>query len=139
MQEARGAAYVFVSHDLAVVHAIADQIAVLYQGRICEIGSSEAVFEAPFHPYTEVLLGAILEPDPDAIPTLLTDDIIDQAPPEKGCSFQHRCPRRIDNRCDDVLPPRRELAEGHAIFCHREIQDLLALQHGDGTTQHSDF
>ena len=135
LQETRGAAYVFVSHDLAVVRAIADQVAVLYQGRICEIGPSEAVFEAPFHPYTEVLLGAILEPDPDVSPTLLAEDIIDQAPPETGCPFQRRCPRRVDNRCDDVMPPRRELAEGHAIFCHLESEELLALQLGDDATK----
>jgi peptide/nickel transport system ATP-binding protein len=131
LQEERGAAYVFVSHDLAVVRAVADKIAVLYQGRICEIGTSEAVFEAPFHPYTEVLLGAILEPDPDAVPTLLAEDIVEQAPPERGCPFQRRCPRRIDSRCDDVSPPSRELAEGHIISCHREIEDLLRLQRAD--------
>ena len=124
LQESRGAAYVFVSHDLAVVSAISDQIAVLYQGRICEIGSSEAVFEPPFHPYTEVLLGAILEPDPDVAPKLLTDDVIDRQPPESGCPFQRRCSRRIGGRCDEVLPPARDIGDGHVIYCHWDVDEL---------------
>jgi len=128
LQESRGAAYVFVSHDLAVVRAISDQIAVLYQGRICEAGPTEAVFQPPFHPYTEVLLGAILEPDPDAEPKLLADDVIDRHPPETGCPFQRRCPRRLGDRCDEVFPPLRELGEGHVIYCHLEIDELEALQ-----------
>ncbi|MEQ9488526.1 MAG: ABC transporter ATP-binding protein [Alphaproteobacteria bacterium] len=128
LQEKRGAAYVYVSHDLAVVRAISDQIAVLYQGRICETGPTEAVFEPPFHPYTEALLGAILEPDPDAVPRLLADDAIDRQPPEKGCPFQHRCLHRIDGKCDELPPPEREPGNGHVIYCHLETEELQAVQ-----------
>ncbi|MDE0415879.1 MAG: ABC transporter ATP-binding protein [bacterium] len=127
LQEMRGAAYVFVSHDLAVVRAISDQIAVLYQGRICESGPTEAVFRPPFHPYTEVLLGAILQPDPDAVPRLLADDVIDREPPSTGCPFQRRCSRRIDARCDEILPPPRHPETGHVIYCHLETDELPAL------------
>ena len=124
LQADRGAAYLFVSHDLAVVRAISDQIAVLYQGRLCEIGPTESVFGAPFHPYTEILLGAILEPDPDAAPTLLADDVVEKAPPVRGCSFQRRCPRRIGEICDAEAPPRRVLDGGHVIHCHLPPSEL---------------
>lgn len=66
---------IFVSHDLAVVRSVADKIAVLYQGRLCEQGSVDEVFQNPLHPYTEALLGATLEPDPDLRPTLLAFDV----------------------------------------------------------------
>ena len=57
--------------------AISDRVAVLYQGRLCEIGPVNAVYEAPFHPYTDVLLGAVLEPDPDIAPILSADDVVE--------------------------------------------------------------
>jgi len=88
-----GTTYIFVSHDLAVVKAISDRVAVLYQGRLCEIGPSKNVYKFPSHPYTEVLLGAVLEPDPDIKPKLIAEDIVEEKPPEKGCCFQGRCPR----------------------------------------------
>ena len=78
-----GTTYIFVSHDLAVVKAISDRVAVLYQGRLCEIGPSESVYKFPSHPYTEVLLGAVLEPDPDIKPKLVAEDIVEEKPPEK--------------------------------------------------------
>lgn len=124
LQEKNGAAYVFVSHDLAVVRAISDQIAVLYQGRICEIGPTEAVFSEPFHPYTDVLLGAILEPDPDTAPRLQADDVIDKRPPMTGCPFQRRCKRRVGAICDTTVPPAREASTGHHIHCHLELSEL---------------
>ena len=76
LKEDLGTTYVFVSHDLAVVRAISDRVAVLYQGRLCEIGPSQNVYKFPSHPYTEVLLGAVLEPDPD-ICLLYTSDAAD--------------------------------------------------------------
>ena len=124
LQEKRGAAYIFVSHDLAVVRAISDQIAVLYQGRICETGPTEAVFAAPFHPYTEVLLGAILEPDPDTAPRLKADDVIDKRPPAQGCPFQRRCQKKRGRICDTDTPPAREAAPGHVIHCHLPLVEL---------------
>ena len=82
----QGTTYIFVSHDLAVVRALSDRVAVLYQGRLCEVGPAAAVYGAPSHPYTEVLLGAVLEPDPDTAPTLSADDVIELAPPAQGCA-----------------------------------------------------
>ena len=79
--------YVLVSHDLAVVRALANRVAVLYQGRFCEMGPAHDVYGPPSHPYTEVLLGAVLEPDPDARPALVAEDVLELSPPARGCPF----------------------------------------------------
>ena len=120
----QGTTYIFVSHDLAVVKAISDRVAVLYQGRICETGPANAVYKAPFHPYTEVLLGAVLEPDPDVAPTLSADDVVEFSPPASGCPFQRRCPRKLGRICDSETPPSREIAPGHFINCHISASHL---------------
>lgn len=118
LRRSRNTAYVFVSHDLAVVRALSDRVAVLYQGRLCEIGPAAAVYAAPSHPYTEVLLGAVLEPDPDTVPTLSAADIVELSPPARGCPFQRRCPRKIGPQCDTETPPWQDDGHGHAIRCH---------------------
>jgi peptide/nickel transport system ATP-binding protein len=123
-----GTTYIFVSHDLAVVRAISDRVAVLYQGRLCEIGPSSAVYKYPSHPYTEVLLGAVLEPDPDLKPKLAAEDIVEEKPPENGCCFQGRCPRVIGEKCFKETPPWQISNHGNAIRCHINIKDLLKNQ-----------
>ncbi len=123
-----GTTYVFVSHDLAVVRAISDRVAVLYQGRLCEIGPSKNVYQFPSHPYTEVLLGAVLEPDPDIKPKLVAEDIVEEKPPEKGCSFQGRCSRILGDKCKKETPPWQMAKSGNAIKCHININDLEKLQ-----------
>ncbi len=120
--------YVFVSHDLAVVRVLADSVAVLYQGRLCEMGPSKTVYRFPSHPYTEVLLGAAQEPDPDAAPVLAAEDAVDLFPPAKGCPFQRRCPRRIGDICDNETPPWRPTELGHAIRCHIPVAELHGMQ-----------
>ena len=77
LTEDLGTTYIFVSHDLAVVKAISDRVAVLYQGRLCEIGPSNNVYQFHSHPYTEVLLGAVLDPDPDIKPNLIAEDCVE--------------------------------------------------------------
>ena len=128
LKEDLGTTYVFVSHDLAVVRAISDRVAVLYQGRLCEIGPSQNVYKFPSHPYTEVLLGAVLEPDPDIKPKLVAEDIVEEKPPEKGCSFQGRCPRKIGDICNLEVPPWQIGENGNAIRCHINIEELASLQ-----------
>ena len=128
LKEDLGTTYVFVSHDLAVVRAISDRVAVLYQGRLCEIGPSQNVYKFPSHPYTEVLLGAVLEPDPDIKPKLVAEDIVEEKPPEKGCSFQGRCPRKIGDICNLEVPPWQIGENGNAIRCHINIDELASLQ-----------
>ena len=120
----QGTTYIFVSHDLAVVKAISDRVAVLYQGRLCEIGPAEAVYTAPFHPYTDVLLGAVLEPDPDVAPKLIADDVVELSPPARGCPFQRRCSRKLGTICDSEMPPARQLRAGHVINCHIPADEL---------------
>ena len=123
-----GTTYIFVSHDLAVVKAISDRVAVLYQGRLCEIGPKQNVYNFPSHPYTEVLLGAVLEPDPDIKPKLIAEDIVEEKPPENGCSFQGRCPRILGDKCRLEVPPWQVGENGNAIRCHIGIEELKNLQ-----------
>ncbi|MBL6783259.1 MAG: ABC transporter ATP-binding protein [Alphaproteobacteria bacterium] len=128
LKKERGTTYIFVSHDLAVVKAISDRVAVLYQGRLCEIGPSDAVYQAPFHPYTDVLLGAVLEPDPDTAPTLSADDVVELSPPAKGCPFQRRCPKKLGEICENQTPPAQTSIQasnqGHVIHCHIPLKEL---------------
>ncbi|MCR9127164.1 MAG: ATP-binding cassette domain-containing protein [Rhodobacteraceae bacterium] len=133
LKHKQGTTYVFVSQDLAVVKALSDRVAVLYQGRLCEIGPSDRVYARPSHPYTEVLLGAILEPDPDTAPRLSADDVVERAPPERGCPFQRRCPRKIGDICDTLMPPWRAASTDHAIRCHHEIDALKPVQRPGGS------
>ena len=128
LKEDFGTTYVFVSHDLAVVRAISDRVAVLYQGRLCEIGPSKNVYKFPSHPYTEVLLGAVLEPDPDIKPKLVAEDIVEEKPPENGCSFQGRCPRIVGDICKNEVPPWQTSDNGNLIRCHIKIEDLKNQQ-----------
>jgi peptide/nickel transport system ATP-binding protein len=119
-----GTAFMFVSHDLTVVHALADRVAVLYQGRICETGPAAAVYGAPNHPYTAVLLGAVLAPDPDHAPRLLAEDTTDRAPPARGCPFQRRCPVKRGAICETDRPPAQDAGGGHVIHCHIPLDTL---------------
>ena len=128
LQAEKGSSYIFVSHDLAVVRAVSDRVAVLYQGRICEIGPAAAVYAPPYHPYTRTLMGAVLTPDPDAAPSLLAHDMTERAPPASGCPFQRRCAHRIGPVCDHETPPLRQISSGHAIHCHLETATLAELK-----------
>ena len=131
LKEDFGTTYIFVSHDLAVVRAISDRVAVLYQGRLCEIGLSKNVYNFPSHPYTEVLLGAVLEPDPDIKPKLVAEDIVEEKPPEVGCSFQGRCQRILGDICKNEAPPWQTGENGNSIRCHIKIEDLKKQQTTD--------
>ncbi|MFD0857873.1 dipeptide ABC transporter ATP-binding protein [Roseovarius aquimarinus] len=127
LQAENGSSYIFVSHDLAVVRAVSDRVAVLYQGRICEIGPAAAVYAPPYHPYTSTLMGAVLSTDPNAAPRLLADDRTERAPPATGCPFQRRCAHRIGPLCDTDTPPARQIGDGHYIHCHLGQAELAAL------------
>jgi peptide/nickel transport system ATP-binding protein len=126
LQRERNTTYIFITHDLGVVRAFADRVAVLYQGRLCEVGTVDEIYTPPYHPYTETLLGAVLEPDPDAKPVLLASDTPEMAPPSQGCPFQRRCPRHLGEICDQESPIWRSPndAEGHMIRCHIDAAEL---------------
>ncbi len=122
--------YLFISHDLGLVRYLSDRIAVLYLGRIMEIGPAETVFAGPHHPYTEALLSAVPSLDgqrPDRI--RLSGEIPSAADPPSGCVFHTRCPRRLPTgECESTEPPLREVAPGHLMSCHIPIDQLTVLQ-----------
>ena len=113
--------YLFISHDLAVVEAVADRLAVLYFGRIVEMGPAEEVFGAPRHPYTK-----LLEWSTPAIrrPLLRAEaaaaELPDPLRPPPGCAFAARCPRAEDD-CRTVPPPVTLLASNHEVACHHPL------------------
>ena len=119
--------YLLIAHDLAVVRQVADRVAVMYRGRLCEVGVADAVFAPPFHPYTRALLSAIPIPEPAAARRAERVRLPDMGSPSaggRGCPFSGRCPVRIGAICDDVAPPVRALEGGHTIACHHELATL---------------
>ncbi|HEY3895584.1 MAG TPA: oligopeptide/dipeptide ABC transporter ATP-binding protein [Pseudonocardiaceae bacterium] len=121
--------YLFVSHDLSVVRHIANRIAVMYLGRIVEIGTSEELFSAPAHPYTQALISAIPLPDPRKERAreriILTGDVPNPADPPSGCRFRTRCPlfatRLTDPQrhlCTTDPPPLSPHTNTHQVACH---------------------
>jgi peptide/nickel transport system ATP-binding protein len=130
LQARRQVSYVFISHDLGVVRYLSDRIAVLYLGRLMELGPAEVVFDGPHHPYTEALLSAV--PSLDGMPPSrirLEGEIPSAANPPSGCVFHTRCPRHLGPICDETEPPLVEVQAGHAMRCHIPIEELRRLQH----------
>jgi peptide/nickel transport system ATP-binding protein len=129
LQAERQVSYVFISHDLGVVRYMSDRIAVLYLGRLMQLGPAEAVFEAPHHPYTEALLSSVPSIDGDHGARIkLEGDIPSAANPPSGCVFQTRCPRKIGAVCETTEPPLIEVAPGSLMRCHIPIDQLAVLQ-----------
>ena len=112
----------FIAHDLAVVKAVSDRVAVMYLGRLCEVGPSEQLFARPAHPYTALLIEAIPVPDPDVRPTETVPVGEPPSPiaPPSGCRFRTRCPRG-DQRCSDEVPELRAVAPGQFVACHHPL------------------
>jgi peptide/nickel transport system ATP-binding protein len=121
--------YLLISHDLGVVRYLADRIAVMYLGRIMEVGDSENVFRGPNHPYTEALLSAIPNVDGAAAARIrLEGEIPSPANPPSGCVFHTRCHRFMKGLCDVTEPPLIEVEPGHLMKCHIPIEELRRLQ-----------
>ncbi len=128
MQRIHGTALLFISHDLAVVRAIAQTVAVLFAGQICEHGPAESVMTTPHHPYTIMLLSAVLSvAKPMHSMAASTADPV-QAVPAGGCPFRHRCAIAIAQRCADQIPPVQQLANGHQVRCHHPPAVLHAYR-----------
>jgi peptide/nickel transport system ATP-binding protein len=122
--------YLFISHDLGVVRYLADRIAVLYLGRLLEVGSADAVFAGPHHPYTEALLSAVPSLDGQRGDRIrLHGEIPSAASPPAGCVFHTRCPRKLTTGvCETVEPPLAEAEPGHLMSCHIPLEQLRQLQ-----------
>jgi oligopeptide/dipeptide ABC transporter ATP-binding protein len=119
MQRERGLTYLFVSHDLSVVRYICERLAVMYLGRIVEQGTVEAVFSAPVHPYTKLLLDAVPVPVPRAARgrARLKGDPPSPSAVLVGCAFRGRCPV-AGERCGREAPALRAIADGRLVACH---------------------
>jgi len=116
-----GLSYLFIAHDLALVKQVSDRVAVMYLGKLVEIGPAESLYREPLHPYTVALLASIPKPDPAAARAPVSDTIKGELPspldPPSGCRFRTRCPRAQDV-CAAEEPPLRKLADGHFAACH---------------------
>jgi peptide/nickel transport system ATP-binding protein len=114
---------VFISHDLAVVKNISDRVAVMYLGRLCEIGPTEQLYRDPRHPYTASLLSAIPSPNPQTtrVPLMVYGDVASPLDPPSGCRFRSRCPR-AQELCGSVVPIMRPTFDGHFVACHFPLE-----------------
>ncbi|HEY0315753.1 MAG TPA: ABC transporter ATP-binding protein [Sphingomonas sp.] len=131
LQARQNVSYIFISHDLGVVNYLADRVAVLFLGRLLEIGPTRAVLSAPHHPYTEALVSAspaLASADADAARIRLHGTIPSAASPPSGCVFHTRCPRKIGAVCETEEPPMIAGDDGHAIRCHIPAAELRRLQ-----------
>ncbi len=129
LQSEQHTSYVFITHDMGVVRYVADRIAVMYLGRIQEVGPTDTIFEGPNHPYTEALLSAIPSVDgEEKVRIRLDGEIPSPANPPSGCVFHPRCPRAIAGVCEVSEPELREIEPGHAIRCHIPVETLIELQ-----------
>jgi peptide/nickel transport system ATP-binding protein/oligopeptide transport system ATP-binding protein len=121
LQAELGIAFLFISHDLAVIRHISDEIAVMYLGKFVEYAPADKIFSAPKHPYTKALLSSIPAPDPTSkSPRLILEgDVPSPMNPPAGCPFHPRCPVAID-RCSTEAPKLKATQSGakHAVACH---------------------
>ncbi|MBL4771586.1 MAG: dipeptide ABC transporter ATP-binding protein [Planctomycetes bacterium] len=119
LQEEFGLSYIFIAHDLSIVRYISDRVAVMYLGRIVEMGTTQEIFDNPQHPYTKALLSAIPRVDfkerPDRIP--LDGDVPSPINPPSGCHFHPRC-REATDACKQSYPEVQNSSNGHMVRCH---------------------
>ncbi|MCF6273967.1 MAG: dipeptide ABC transporter ATP-binding protein [Rhodobacteraceae bacterium] len=121
LQQKFGLTYLFISHDLSMVRHLATRVAVMYLGRLVELGDAETLYMTPRHPYTQALLSAVPHPDPAQAGNIeriiLKGDVPSPANPPPGCTFSTRCPR-AQAKCKQDSPKWREIGEGHFAACH---------------------
>lgn len=129
LQVEHGIAYLFISHDLAVVRALAHRVGVLYRGKLVEYGLVEEVFSPPFHPYTHMLLSAVPEIERTQAPRPAVSS--EPEPPgvhQGACPFSDRCQWKVGAICDHVAPPWESTSDTHALRCHIPLEDLAGRE-----------
>jgi oligopeptide/dipeptide ABC transporter ATP-binding protein len=119
LQQQRGIAYLFIAHDLAVVEHISRRVMVMYLGKIVETTEAKTIIREPQHPYTQALISAIPEVDPESKRQriILPGDVPSPIHPPGGCPFHPRCPI-AEEQCRMNVPAFREVKEGHSAACH---------------------
>ncbi|MGN6521786.1 MAG: ABC transporter ATP-binding protein [Actinomycetes bacterium] len=126
IQDEFNLAYVFIAHDLSVVRHMADDVTVMYLGKVMEVADSDSLYSHPRHPYTVALLSAVPVPDPESEHKreriLLEGDLPSPSNPPSGCVFRTRC-WKAQERCATEAPELREIAPGHRIACHFPVED----------------
>ncbi|MCJ7700627.1 MAG: ATP-binding cassette domain-containing protein [Anaerolineales bacterium] len=127
LQAEFGFTYLFIAHDLSVVAHISKRVAVMYLGQFVEMAPTIELFHAPKHPYTEALMSAIPEVDPDRVlvPVHLEGEIPSPVNPPSGCRFHTRCPY-VQDTCKTEMPQWQEITKGHFVACH--FADALTLK-----------
>jgi peptide/nickel transport system ATP-binding protein len=133
LQKQDDTSYLFISHDLGVVRYISDRIAVLYLGRVMELGNAETVFNGPHHPYTEALVSSVPAIDgSQRVRIRLEGDVPSPANPPTGCVLNPRCPRMagsgVEGLCTTVEPELKEVEPGHFMRCHIPLDQLRVTQ-----------
>lgn len=135
IQQEIGTTMLFIAHDLSVVRFFCDQLVVMYLGQIAESGPGEAIYEPPYHPYTEALLSAVPIPDPRAEQKniRLDGNVPSALNPPSGCRFHTRCPRRDmlpdgGKICEQEAPPEQVNGLGHKIYCHIPLEELAKIE-----------
>jgi len=133
-----GLSYLFIAHDLALVKQVSDRVAVMYLGKLCEVGPGDEVYREPLHPYTRALLDSIPSAEPGArrAGATLKGEPPSPVSPPSGCRFRTRCPR-VQDRCAQQEPLPRELSPGHVVACHFPLQDKarpVSDEKGSGIT-----
>ena len=131
MKARYGLTLMFIAHDLAVVKNISDRVAVMYLGKLCEVGPPDTLYAQPAHPYTAALLAAIPEPDPhvERSTIRLAGEPPSPIAPPSGCRFRTRCPQ-AQSLCAEVEPVMREVSPGHHVACHYPLVDLTSSPSG---------
>jgi len=119
LRDEMGLSIVYISHDLSTIRYVCDRTAVMYLGKLVEVGPTEQVLSRPQHPYTQLLLDSVPVPDPDAnqTSTNTAGEVPDQIDVPTGCRFAPRCPLR-QPRCTQLEPPEVAFAPGHTVACH---------------------
>jgi peptide/nickel transport system ATP-binding protein len=130
IQKTHQTTMILISHDLSSVRFFSDDVAVMYLGRIVEIGPCESIYTPPNHPYTAALLAAVPRPDPDAqlSKVRLSGRVPSAVNPPSGCRFHTRCPFKIGEICEKEEPPERDMGGGHVIVCHLEPEKLYQIR-----------